>query len=649
MAVYGVPDIVTDGLVLCLDAANKKSNNGSENILYDLSNNNNNGTIVRSSTTPLGIANCVGWWDASDSNTLFAADTGSTLATSTIGRWANKGTLGSAGDLLQSNSSKRPVISTNDFGGSQSVLFDGIDDSLVRSFTLDASCHIFVVIKWPNAFSSIVRATDGATGNTLSFFRGTSTGLGMIGSAPTSLSATTDTSYPLILEASKNSTNSRFVINGDIQSTGNLDTTSPNGITLGSFGGGNASYDNISFAEVIVYSDPLSVEDAAKVSSYLAAKWAIANYANRNYLNFNGTNEYLGLSQSILATKDRFTWQGFVRFNNMQPLKTTPYYQIYAENNQVWIAQYDNAIGIDLRQSDNVWFDGAGGSARGAQIGKNVICRNIWYNLAWTFDRYGNGGTSGQVKGYLDGQLVVTANTLKTGPIFNNSSNGFIGFWVGNTYFDGDIASFSLHNKKLEDKEILDNYNSLKGRYQEDLSIYENVTYGTDNSADIFISNNVGKNVDMFRSGTAGWNRQFYSTQSFTAPCTIEYRKKAGITDNGASYAMIGWNVDPLSDSSYLSMDYAGYPYRQDQFQIYNNGLFINPSKTWNAAEKLYIVYNTDGILNHYNGSNLLYSVNYGTGKTVYVDTSIYSSSHIFGGFYSVRVTKKIWNGTNYV
>ena len=153
----------------------------------------------------------------------------------------------------------------------------------------------------------------------------------------------------------------------------------------------------------------------------------------------------------------------------------------------------------------------------------------------------------------------------------------------------------------------------------------------------------------MFRSGTAGWNRQFYSTQSFTAPCTIEYRKKAGVTDNSASYAMIGWNVDPLSDSSYLSMDYAGYPYRQDQFQIYNNGSFINPNKTWNAAEKLYIVYNTDGILNHYNGSNLLYSVNYGTGKTVYVDTSIYSSSHIFGGFYRVRVTKKIWNGTNYV
>jgi hypothetical protein len=46
MAIYGGPDIVTDGLVLHLDAANNKSYPGSGTIWYDLSNNSNNGSLV---------------------------------------------------------------------------------------------------------------------------------------------------------------------------------------------------------------------------------------------------------------------------------------------------------------------------------------------------------------------------------------------------------------------------------------------------------------------------------------------------------------------------------------------------------------------------------------------------------------------------
>lgn len=46
MAIYGGPDIVTDGLVLHLDAANSKSYPGSGTSWFDLSGNNNNGTLT---------------------------------------------------------------------------------------------------------------------------------------------------------------------------------------------------------------------------------------------------------------------------------------------------------------------------------------------------------------------------------------------------------------------------------------------------------------------------------------------------------------------------------------------------------------------------------------------------------------------------
>jgi len=45
MSVFGGPDIVTDGLVLHLDAANRKSYPLSGSTIYDLSGNGNNGTI----------------------------------------------------------------------------------------------------------------------------------------------------------------------------------------------------------------------------------------------------------------------------------------------------------------------------------------------------------------------------------------------------------------------------------------------------------------------------------------------------------------------------------------------------------------------------------------------------------------------------
>lgn len=46
MAIYGGPDIVTDGLVLHLDAANSKSYPGSGTSWFDLSGNNNHGILV---------------------------------------------------------------------------------------------------------------------------------------------------------------------------------------------------------------------------------------------------------------------------------------------------------------------------------------------------------------------------------------------------------------------------------------------------------------------------------------------------------------------------------------------------------------------------------------------------------------------------
>jgi hypothetical protein len=178
--------------------------------------------------------------------------------------------------------------------------------------------------------------------------------------------------------------------------------------------------------------------------------------------------------------------------------------------------------------------------------------------------------------------------------------------------------------------------------------VYESLTYVE--SANITLTNNGTTNVDMFKtSGSAAWDNQVYSTVAFTAPCTIEFNKQAGVTDNGLSYAMIGWNTDPLSDANYASLDYASYPYRTDTYSVYNNSTQVLFSGSWSTSNKFYIVYDIDGFIRHYNGNTLLYSFNWGTGRIVFVDSSYYSVNSTFGGFSNVRVTRSSWNGGSYV
>jgi hypothetical protein len=177
---------------------------------------------------------------------------------------------------------------------------------------------------------------------------------------------------------------------------------------------------------------------------------------------------------------------------------------------------------------------------------------------------------------------------------------------------------------------------------------YENLTYTTTGGA--VVTGNGTDTVTIFRTFGGGWDSQAYSSSStpFTAPCTIEFNKQAPVTDVGNGYAMIGWNVDPAANASYNSLDYASFPYQTSAYEVLNNGSSVHSGGAWSTANKFYLVYGVDGTIKHYNGSTLLFTANYGAGKTVYVDTSILSINATNGGFTNVRVIKKEWNGTAY-
>lgn len=177
--------------------------------------------------------------------------------------------------------------------------------------------------------------------------------------------------------------------------------------------------------------------------------------------------------------------------------------------------------------------------------------------------------------------------------------------------------------------------------------VYENISFIL--SANLVASGNGTTNVSIFKmSGSFDWNNHAYIAQGFTPPVTLEFNKWCANLDNQRSYAMIGWNADPTTDPSYTSLDYASYPFTQDRYEVYNNGTYINPVKTFDKLQKFYLSYNADGTITHYNGSNLLYSINTGSTAQRFVDSSFHSVGATFGGFSNLRVIKRSWNGTSY-
>lgn len=171
-------------------------------------------------------------------------------------------------------------------------------------------------------------------------------------------------------------------------------------------------------------------------------------------------------------------------------------------------------------------------------------------------------------------------------------------------------------------------------------------------SSNVSLTNNNSTAVTAFKtSGASGWDAQAYCMTPFTAPCTLEFSKMSLDYNNLLSAAMIGWNIDPQSNPSYNTIDYASYPWNVSSYEVYHNGSQVQIGGVWDPKKRFYIVYDTDGYIRHYNGSTLLYSANYGTGNTLYIDSSIeyVDSSSTYSGFTNIRAIRKSWNGSAYI
>src|SRR6056300_389186 len=102
MALSHSPKIVTDGLVLCLDAADPKSYSGSGTTWTDRSGNGNNGTLTNDPTFDSAIGGSL-VFDGSDARVECGSDSSIDIdptGTMTLAAWVNANSIASNGHVI---------------------------------------------------------------------------------------------------------------------------------------------------------------------------------------------------------------------------------------------------------------------------------------------------------------------------------------------------------------------------------------------------------------------------------------------------------------------------------------------------------------------------------------------------------------------
>lgn len=178
------------------------------------------------------------------------------------------------------------------------------------------------------------------------------------------------------------------------------------------------------------------------------------NSANKGAIVFDGTNDYASVSSFAS------------NFNGPFSLCIT-FYQTSNSVSQTFFSTYNSVSNDGVFMQINSASEGSGLRMTYRQLGANIfnftqteaILLNTFYNVVCTYDganayTYYN-GVRQSVSASASSYFTSVNSTL-----FINTITEIDRFFTGNVY------QISIYNKALNSKEILQNYNAVKGRFK---------------------------------------------------------------------------------------------------------------------------------------------------------------------------------------
>lgn len=181
------------------------------------------------------------------------------------------------------------------------------------------------------------------------------------------------------------------------------------------------------------------------------------NARNRGCFVFDGVDDYIlandtSLNSAFSSTDvSLFTW-----------VYPTSAGQVVVELGQTGINTAWHDTNIEVSSSGvfsmSVWHNSLTNRVTSQQS------LNGWYHVGFTYS-----GTT--FTGYVNGVAVGTATLTRSAPYYNGRQTHYALGAIDsqnmgtNSYLGGRIASFSVYNRGLSQNEVIQNFNSLRGRY----------------------------------------------------------------------------------------------------------------------------------------------------------------------------------------
>jgi len=454
MALQYSPRIVTDNLVMCLDASQNKS--------YP--------------TTDLPVKIGLGLWlDASDDST-FSYSSGTSVS-----QWRDKS--GNNFHATQALSANQPSRNTTQ-NSRKTVTFDGTNDTVtIPNFVCNSEISIFVV---SNCGTTLLIEHSTDTNNNQGFyFYGGGTGMIYITRSTGSIISNTNwlsggyniasavNSTGLDLLTYKNGTQQTIISDGRSSLTNSFVT---NTLFIGSRGA-NSLWSSGPIAEIIIYNRKVSDTERNLIHTYLGQKWGISN-TDRRIIDLSGNNHGL-LGNGTTADMPLFDFYNkgalkldgstdYVSVENntsLNPTTVTVSLWLKRNNYQSGITNFirrndfDSYALMATNNTDTVWFR-IRNSVPAVVDAQTSMPLNTWTNLVGTFD-------GSNVRIYKDGVLANTASN--TSPISYSASNTTMIIGrddaVSGRYAPVSYGSILIYNRALSALEIRQNYEAQKSKF----------------------------------------------------------------------------------------------------------------------------------------------------------------------------------------
>jgi len=449
---YG-PKIVTDSLVLALDAAD--NNSAPHNDL------------------PVKQG-CLMWLDGAD-DSVFTYSSGTLVS-----EWRDKS--GNNNHVSNSNSARHPSRNVT-INSKSAVNFSS--DSLVADnvFASTATSYTKIAVVYQTARTDSGNVISSSSGHAFYFGGTTYIKLYHGGTFVTSSVALADNTAGIISGTvqynSSTSASGEVFVNGTSGGTGTTSNASISStqVQIGSYN--NANYFNGYIAEALVYDRVLSSDELTKVHNYLQNKWNIkvsdsrwysqtANgytfgkggdpvfyETNKGYFDFDGSDDRMdmpGSDRIQYSTSEAWTHE----------IVIDPGSSGIATSWNGIFGGYLNVGGYWMFHSgDLTWYDAIiSGSGKlwytGLTLGTDIPYDTITH-ITITHDGSAN------LKVYLNG--AEEASTARTFYTSYSADLKIIGAGDSNRYGTSKIYLFRNYSKELSAAEVLQNYNATKARF----------------------------------------------------------------------------------------------------------------------------------------------------------------------------------------